>query len=295
MKRVVLTCFVALVDTLQLISEVRYSIATPIGYVVSASCQRTAAHVRSSCYCLANFPCLDAKLGVSNIQILSCAAAHPYSTKNAGVPEHFWWSTRKNFCFLEHSMRKQTNRCLRRRAVVLGVAIRVASFLHPVCFYHFAVGSHAALFQGGVAWHSFVLLLCSFSIFVASTPQFCMFLSSHLPLLLQVHHKRAAEPPAHQLTKTTNKLSQYYPPASTARDACTIQKFFELTSDVVRVILDGLPPESVDFPMKPSPAEWDIIRANPKIDKSILLRGRSGTGKTTCLVYRLWNNWLTAY
>ena len=89
-------------------------------------------------------------------------------------------------------------------------------------------------------------------------------------------------------------MPHYYPPASTARDACTIQKFFELTTDVVRVVLDGLPPESVDFPMKPSPTEWDIIRANPNPPASLLLRGRSGTGKTTCLVYRMWNKWLAA-
>ena len=52
-----------------------------------------------------------------------------------------------------------------------------------------------------------------------------------------------------------------------------------------------------DFPFKEWPKEHDII-SMPQGKASILLLGRSGTGKTTCCLYRLWNQfqnyWLQA-
>ena len=49
----------------------------------------------------------------------------------------------------------------------------------------------------------------------------------------------------------------------------------------------------VDFPFRVSPSEQAIIENDPDPPCSIVLVGRSGTGKTTCAVFRMWARWLT--
>lgn len=49
----------------------------------------------------------------------------------------------------------------------------------------------------------------------------------------------------------------------------------------------------VDFPFRVSPSEQYIIENDPDPPCSIVLVGRSGTGKTTCAVFRMWARWLT--
>jgi len=44
---------------------------------------------------------------------------------------------------------------------------------------------------------------------------------------------------------------------------------------------------SVDFPFKVSPMEQEII--DQPMPPSVILLGRSGTGKTTCAVFRMWS------
>eukprot|EP00798_Chlamydomonas_sp_ICE-L_P021903 gene21903-28945_t len=51
----------------------------------------------------------------------------------------------------------------------------------------------------------------------------------------------------------------------------------------------------VDFPFKLSPQEQDIITMVNDPPASTILLGRSGTGKTTCAVYRIWAQWLQGY
>ncbi len=48
----------------------------------------------------------------------------------------------------------------------------------------------------------------------------------------------------------------------------------------------------VDFPFRVTEKEHDIIHLKPKPLAPILLLGRSGTGKTTCCLYRMWHNFL---
>ena len=80
------------------------------------------------------------------------------------------------------------------------------------------------------------------------------------------------------------KLRQHYPPATTDMSQFTILKFFDLSSQFISATL------SVDvdatFPFKVTDQEFKILRM--PLTSSILLLGRSGTGKTTCLVYRMW-------
>ncbi|EFJ46513.1 hypothetical protein VOLCADRAFT_118102 [Volvox carteri f. nagariensis] len=90
-------------------------------------------------------------------------------------------------------------------------------------------------------------------------------------------------------------LREHFPPASWAVDTYTLMKFYNLDSFLVAAVLQGLETAKVDFPFKLSPEEYDLITLAPNPPSSIILLGRSGTGKTTCAVYRLWANWLRHY
>ena len=49
----------------------------------------------------------------------------------------------------------------------------------------------------------------------------------------------------------------------------------------------------VDFPFKVTDLEHAIINLRSKPPCSLLLLGRSGTGKTTCCLYRMWASFIT--
>ncbi|KAK9819698.1 hypothetical protein WJX72_001361 [[Myrmecia] bisecta] len=82
------------------------------------------------------------------------------------------------------------------------------------------------------------------------------------------------------------ELREHFPPASSSRDTYTLLKFYNLSANLVNSVLQGLDDAHVDFPFRVSPAEQRII--NLQTPTSIILLGRSGTGKTTCAVYRMW-------
>ena len=92
-----------------------------------------------------------------------------------------------------------------------------------------------------------------------------------------------------QLDKETNeKLAKQvycYPAGNAKDDEYNVLTFYSFNSSFVRSILEGEDARR-DFPYKEWPKEHDIINMN---GRSILLLGRSGTGKTTCCLYRLWN------
>ncbi len=54
--------------------------------------------------------------------------------------------------------------------------------------------------------------------------------------------------------------------------------------------MQGMKDEEVDFPFRVLPTEQRIIELVPP--SSIVLLGRSGTGKTTCAVFRMYGAWL---
>ena len=58
------------------------------------------------------------------------------------------------------------------------------------------------------------------------------------------------------------------------------------------MLLDSQDDDAVDLPFTPGPKEHEIIHYQSK--ESILLMGRSGTGKTTCLVFRMWAQWISS-
>ena len=84
------------------------------------------------------------------------------------------------------------------------------------------------------------------------------------------------------------KMTKFVPAASIKEDEFNVITFYSFTSALVHSMLQG---ENVrrDYPFKEWPKEHDIIYRLPN-SEAILLLGRSGTGKTTCCLYRLWNH-----
>ncbi|XP_064597505.1 TPR and ankyrin repeat-containing protein 1-like [Liolophura sinensis] len=78
------------------------------------------------------------------------------------------------------------------------------------------------------------------------------------------------------------------PAANPNDNEYNVLKFYDFSSDVVRRILQQTN-ENIDFPFKVTAVEQNIISLRP--ESVLLLAGRSGTGKTTCCLYRLWHSY----
>jgi hypothetical protein len=89
--------------------------------------------------------------------------------------------------------------------------------------------------------------------------------------------------------KKEGELVSYCSPASSRDQEFTTKKFYHFTNDFINVILSGTA-ANVDFPFEVTGQEKKII-CLPN-DAPIMLLGRSGTGKTTCLLYRMWRNFV---
>ena len=79
---------------------------------------------------------------------------------------------------------------------------------------------------------------------------------------------------------------QFVPPASPTANEYNVVVFHDFSSTLVKKLLTATTSD-YDAPMKTWPEEHSIITLTD--NKSILLLGRSGTGKTTCCLYRMWN------
>ncbi|XP_072045621.1 TPR and ankyrin repeat-containing protein 1-like isoform X2 [Amphiura filiformis] len=79
----------------------------------------------------------------------------------------------------------------------------------------------------------------------------------------------------------------FFPPASSKENEYHIMKFYSFNSSLVNAILTDSSVK-VDFPFRVTELEHAIINLQPRPPSSVLLLGRSGTGKTTCCLYRLW-------
>ena len=83
-----------------------------------------------------------------------------------------------------------------------------------------------------------------------------------------------------------NDVQRYTPAASPKEDEFNVTTFYSFSGAVLKSMLTGSSARR-DFPFKEWPKEHEII--NLPDTEAILLLGRSGTGKTTCCLYRLWN------
>ena len=80
--------------------------------------------------------------------------------------------------------------------------------------------------------------------------------------------------------ETPTGRSKHFHPASDDPRQFTLLKFYELNAGAVKILLDGQD-ENMDLPFTPGPKEHEIIHYRSDPQRSILLMGRSGTGKTT--------------
>lgn len=95
-----------------------------------------------------------------------------------------------------------------------------------------------------------------------------------------------------KMTKLSDKgsCSQYFfPPASPNDMEFHILKFYSFSSALINSVLHSNYATKVDFPFRVTELEHAIINLRPSQPCPIILLGRSGTGKTTCCLYRLWN------
>ncbi|XP_053914940.1 TPR and ankyrin repeat-containing protein 1 isoform X2 [Cuculus canorus] len=84
-----------------------------------------------------------------------------------------------------------------------------------------------------------------------------------------------------------NTIPEYFPPASAAELEYNILKFHSFSTNMALNIINDVH-SSVEYPFRVGELEYAVIDLNPKPMEPIILIGRSGTGKTTCCLYRLW-------
>ncbi|NXW58703.1 TRNK1 protein, partial [Eurystomus gularis] len=82
-------------------------------------------------------------------------------------------------------------------------------------------------------------------------------------------------------------IPEYFPPASAAELEYNIIKFHSFSTNMALNIINDVH-SSVEYPFRVGELEYAVIDLNPKPMEPIILIGRSGTGKTTCCLYRLW-------
>ena len=92
-------------------------------------------------------------------------------------------------------------------------------------------------------------------------------------------------------TSVSDNLPQmFFPPASANEQEYHILKFYSFNTPLVKTVLESDTSTKVDFPFKITELEHAIVNLRPDPPAPIILLGRSGTGKTTCCLYRLWDN-----
>lgn len=82
-------------------------------------------------------------------------------------------------------------------------------------------------------------------------------------------------------------IPDYFPPASAVETEYNIMKFHSFSTNMALNIISEMN-SSVEYPFRVGELEYAVIDLNPKPMEAIILIGRSGTGKTTCCLYRLW-------
>ncbi|XP_045055792.2 TPR and ankyrin repeat-containing protein 1 isoform X3 [Desmodus rotundus] len=80
---------------------------------------------------------------------------------------------------------------------------------------------------------------------------------------------------------------EYFPPASAVQTEYSIMKFHSFSTNMAFNILNDMT-ATVEYPFRVGELEYAVIHLNPSPLEPIILIGRSGTGKTTCCLYRLW-------
>ncbi|XP_048237146.1 TPR and ankyrin repeat-containing protein 1-like [Haliotis rufescens] len=90
---------------------------------------------------------------------------------------------------------------------------------------------------------------------------------------------------------STSELTQLYPLVDGSETVFHIYRFHSFTTSMAKCIIQDN--YTAQFPFKLNDEEHVIINSKPY--EPILLLGRSGTGKTTCCLYRLWQNFCSQW
>ena len=91
-------------------------------------------------------------------------------------------------------------------------------------------------------------------------------------------------------TLSSEVSTMFIPPGSPEDTEYHILKFYTFSNSLVNAVLEDRGKTNVDFPFRVSELEHAVVNLKPNPMSSLLLLGRSGTGKTTCCLYRLWSN-----
>jgi hypothetical protein len=105
----------------------------------------------------------------------------------------------------------------------------------------------------------------------------------------KIRGKEKTDIPVRFLLPSTSQAEykhQFIPAASTKDDEYNVTTFYSFDTIAFKSMLLGTN-DRRDFPFKEWQKEHEIIKLASR--EAILLLGRSGTGKTTCCLYRLWN------
>ncbi|XP_063160160.1 TPR and ankyrin repeat-containing protein 1 [Candoia aspera] len=87
--------------------------------------------------------------------------------------------------------------------------------------------------------------------------------------------------------KLKDSVLEYFPPASAIETEYSIMKFHSFSTNMAFNIINDIT-STAEYPFRVGELEYAVIDLNPKPLEPIILIGRSGTGKTTCCLYRLW-------
>ncbi|XP_067417029.1 TPR and ankyrin repeat-containing protein 1 isoform X2 [Emydura macquarii macquarii] len=82
-------------------------------------------------------------------------------------------------------------------------------------------------------------------------------------------------------------VPEYFPPASAVETEYNIMKFHSFSTNMALNIINDMN-TAAEYPFRVGELEYAVIDLSPKPLEPIILIGRSGTGKTTCCLYRLW-------
>ena len=107
--------------------------------------------------------------------------------------------------------------------------------------------------------------------------------------------EKTGNPPATESVPKKSAISKdlsqiFFPPASSNEQEYHILKFYSFSTALVKTVLESETSSKIDFPFKITELEHAIVNLRPDPPIPIILLGRSGTGKTTCCLYRLWDN-----
>lgn len=103
----------------------------------------------------------------------------------------------------------------------------------------------------------------------------------------EIHEPRKAHRRSQPLV--TICLKCFFPPASANEQEYHILKLYPFSTALAKTVLESDASSKIGFPFKMTELEHAIVNLRPDPPTPIILLGRSGTGKTTCCLYRLWD------